>query len=1491
MANSESSNHYKEFIQQLAKENREFYGSLKGRGILKVARLSFDHPWIYLFELVQNALDAGARTISIQEKKNVSLVFQHDGDKELCREDVEKLSQMLRSTKNSLSVGFMGIGFKSVFLRFREIRISGWNWFFRYEIEREIGELFDDAHFDLLGTVSPIWDPAIEQPEKNFTTRFELREKIPPSFELRHDLDRFFSNQDESLLAILAERGLRTLLLNERVYNLSVGAKSSGTFKVTAEAGGKSKAWQLFAVEYQPSNEAIRCFLEHRDINPSNEEKDQVYAEVSRLRRVLGILPLDDTGKPKPCTRGRVYATLPTDMLLPFGLHVNADWLLDISRTGLREIEDNQWQREIVDHIADVLARLLVWSAETYTDPKAAKASFDTLALPESEAGGLEALLSENQWLVRLRKLLVNSAMLPAWTEKRAPLEYAAPRDAIVPPDPLAKAFKEMPDIHPAILLGGTVVNLEILGSGARKLMKKANLLVEIEPSELEHKWPKGIRRWWKVQSGANEKRRAMLLRIWAAVAELSEGTEWCNFQPRCVRTVAGNWISAEQAAVCTENLPSGRGSGGKETRKFLQPYIERTDRIPEKLIRTLKKLASSDWKYSRAQKWIDSRAQPLSLSDIVKTAFADMESSDHPEWSVLVPFGRWAKRRNRSDLLTYVLVDSTGQLNGLPVSDAVLVDPFVPDGEGRRQIYSTKAPVSKAYLESDSNSEDIKGWRDFFFIAGVNGRLDFDYSPKIVERCEREFVAEFIGIDKGKIEESNNYGYKLFDYDIIPQLPDSDSPLQVREAIAAWLEEGRLTLEDKGRRLAKYRYHRKKTCVGSKPCTWVEKLKKVKWVPCSDGELRQPKDVLRSNDPVRPSCPYASLSHGLVRVLEQEGIRFGSAVPEAEAIHKLKMTWEKADANDLAQMLRECQSEIKSDLDRNQFRRVLESITFPLTSGRRVPLSRVVDSGLRNLLGGWIVKLSEFDESLCDALKNINYPIPNQTTGKQSLEFIRHVWSKSKSSPNKFGNEEIKGLPFAYDYCLDECENDAELRGLWRAAVPEAVVSVNGEWIFLADSNGIFIDDVDERGHIPEKIRPRAAIAEHLGTSKQSQSRTSDELGLISLKESISLSWRFGESMPVPDEWYRRINLVWQLLRHAYDSEGHLEIGKHEVQGSNQLTLVIVQELELSVEFDGAEPENVPVDARLQDSELVVVNSPTLFASDAANELMHRFSFGQRGDLVIALTGLLSAIGDAAAFRRNVDKFRRSHARDFKILKVHEQCWVDDVEPDPSLAGAVPDRTRKLTGVQVQNLELRDNPTAESDRTGRHSASGCGELRTGSGSFSRSRAALTQPPQMKGEIHPSSVSRHNDGRASGGLNAGLGDKLFREAAAQYEKERGWIPEVGDANQPGWDIRSFDPNSKNVRYIEVKGKGTAWEDDESVALSFRQVRKAFELSEENVADWYLYVVECKGDEYYQVLPIKNPIEYADSWILCGGMWRHLAENPMPISLSKPTELC
>ena len=128
----------RQFIANLGNENQKFYGSPDGQGLLKVIELTFDHRWVYLYELVQNAIDVRATSIAIRiAEAGDALIFQHNGGSFTGREGRRGTFESLPFHEGCpFGRGFMGIGFKSVFIRFQEARISGWGWTFRYEISR-----------------------------------------------------------------------------------------------------------------------------------------------------------------------------------------------------------------------------------------------------------------------------------------------------------------------------------------------------------------------------------------------------------------------------------------------------------------------------------------------------------------------------------------------------------------------------------------------------------------------------------------------------------------------------------------------------------------------------------------------------------------------------------------------------------------------------------------------------------------------------------------------------------------------------------------------------------------------------------------------------------------------------------------------------------------------------------------------------------------------------------------------------------------------------------------------------------------------------------------------------------------------------------------------------------------------------------------------------------------------------------------------------------
>lgn len=184
--------------------------------------------------------------------------------------------------------------------------------------------------------------------------------------------------------------------------------------------------------------------------------------------------------------------------------------------------------------------------------------------------------------------------------------------------------------------------------------------------------------------------------------------------------------------------------------------------------------------------------------------------------------------------------------------------------------------------------------------------------------------------------------------------------------------------------------------------------------------------------------------------------------------------------------------------------------------------------------------------------------------------------------------------------------------------------------------------------------------------------------------------------------------------------------------------------------------------------------------------------------------------------------------------------------------------------------------------------------MEPGDPSFTRDRALAPQrrlaqelKDSLKAEIAPRDDEHAS--RATKGPDPDArerhSDEVYRRVAAQYERELGREPELGDAYQQGWDLRSVDPATGKKRLIEVKGKGRLWDNDEVVELSRAQIHEAFAMSGgKDIGLWYLYVVERVDDGSYSVLPIENPVDVAGKWILCGGSWRMIADEPRKITI-------
>ena len=109
------------------------------RGFLSILEKQFPRSDLYIFELLQNAVDDGARHVVVEaDRRDRGLSVRHDG-RRFTALDVVGLASVGLSTKGGAAagerrtIGFMGVGFKAVYKRFARVVVHDDTWAFLFE--------------------------------------------------------------------------------------------------------------------------------------------------------------------------------------------------------------------------------------------------------------------------------------------------------------------------------------------------------------------------------------------------------------------------------------------------------------------------------------------------------------------------------------------------------------------------------------------------------------------------------------------------------------------------------------------------------------------------------------------------------------------------------------------------------------------------------------------------------------------------------------------------------------------------------------------------------------------------------------------------------------------------------------------------------------------------------------------------------------------------------------------------------------------------------------------------------------------------------------------------------------------------------------------------------------------------------------------------------------------------------------------------------------
>lgn len=1512
----------KAFVEELRLRNHTFYDTPVGRGSLKDLQQTFPHHWLYVAELIQNAIDANAKCIRVSVHASTQQVtFEHDG-KAFNESDVEGICSRGLSTKGAGTVGFMGVGFKSIFKTFERVSISSDGWHFALEVAATKRPTFGDFQRGWVGAVLPNWIDNADPLSAGMTCRFVLSNRLSVPGSVSDDIQHVFGEK-HLLLPILARRGLQSLEVDNQKWifeqtNVACEDTSVSSWIVSAKAVPSQEQfnWIFFATSYQPTARAIKWFLEHRQINPTPEDENRVYGEARRPRQVEMFCSLNDEGEPVPPERGQAFALLPTGVDVCIGMHIQADWLLAISRQELMEIESNEWHEEILAQVPTIMRAYLSWLVQTIptTEVNGPVKGFDILPDYSKSETELDRWFHGDDARTRLAQEMKKVSFLPTFEDDNKEFRFLKPSEARLLPNAISKAF----DLHHStqrILFGNNAIYRGAFSSRALQALDHLGLTSELIAADLVTLWGKGQVGIWQETLPADVQ-SPMLCKLLGALAELEQIPAWKEARLKCLPTAAGTWNDRSTLRI----FPSDWGTLPAEPnmRQVLEPYVgNRSELLAWPLTAALQK--PENWQARR----YTSTLVASSLDDVVSAWWQGLSSSVSEEQiKEICGFTNWIKKSSRKDLVDKVLCTGPdGKMELSSIESALLAEPYAASARGK--FFRGVSKIASIYMDIDSSS-DVLDWRVFFESQSKCPKGTFRLELTATKKSETQLTAS-IGaqfrpppLRSAKAVGSWN-GFQIHSgcyYAIDAKLPRdalailrNPSDDATLAGFQDWVLEAGSELSRRSNQKLAF-FPAGSAYITSQQialeATWIDELRKLAWIYDKDkkGPFK-PSQLLDSSDPTRPNASVADLKEDLIVLLQGFGITFGSDIPNAPAIDRLRVNGPMADAGELVELIREAISASSKSPENQAFLRnvlcELPIFPVPTTVGvtvdglSRIPLGRIVqDSRGKSELGGWVVSISSFpvgtDERDLLDLVHQYMPFAAVISLEQIVCFLSWVW---KTQPEA---EKVRhALPYAYRYLLEYLENGEQGLAQRLASDAKVFTSTSRRWLSLKD-HVVYFDDL--RLFRPGKVRKGIELvsAGHLGHNEEEQSRTVDLLRIRRISSQYKVSVTHKGLVPAPNHWQVNFESVqsWLAKRVKGNSDGELE--DDSVSSFRTLKLGHCSEIEEMLSDNSVLIETRHPRAFLSNDLILVVGNPPEFATALGKILVDTWGLSEKRNLVTELMeiGLALSQLDSQQFQLDSEEDAKlaEAAESVEPKRLPEESHSDIRHPLPVSDTSEPVNVDHEPDIQVSSpAPTESDPLLDTND----------EIPGGTYSSTARESLLDWYVKKRQEIERrianlaavGLVDPHESESIEGDTSVTRAefrsDEVYRTEVCKYERQHGRWPLEKGSTQGGHDIDSYthpvgDPLRKMIRRIEVKGRSTKWEGEETVELSARQFRDALSMEGEEDSlrtesfDYWLYVVEKSEGNAYKVLPIRNPSLAARKFELRGGTWRHCAED-------------
>jgi len=336
-------------IQEEIQQQRKIGGIW--RGFCNLQKLASGDIWEssaqYVYELLQNAEDAKASELKVEiSKKRAKLI--HDG-KLFTKDDVINVCYAVSGKDPNETIGYLGVGFRSVFTVTDKPEIYSGKYMFRFDKEECLRKFNDTSLFYFY----PYW---IEQPTEEVD-----REKT--IFMLPFKSEEFFAKSIEQLEklgvhSLLFLRNIKSIIINNTDENVSrvCNITCVKDFKSLPEHEN-IKVGKLQLVEGTTAMRfsVFRGTFEVPSEIREDEETKRAKREKITKREVSIAIQLDEQDNLKPID-GYMCSFFPIkERRINFRIH--ADFIVQAGRVTLLENKWNKWLMEKARELAEICYR------------------------------------------------------------------------------------------------------------------------------------------------------------------------------------------------------------------------------------------------------------------------------------------------------------------------------------------------------------------------------------------------------------------------------------------------------------------------------------------------------------------------------------------------------------------------------------------------------------------------------------------------------------------------------------------------------------------------------------------------------------------------------------------------------------------------------------------------------------------------------------------------------------------------------------------------------------------------------------------------------------------------------------------------------------------------------------------------------------------------------------------------------------------------------